>query len=270
MNDTQNFGPENNSPVTQKRDPKESIKMPASWEIYEARQGGILPRRTPFDRKFLAVLVPHTGEVPAEFSHRLAYLRMPPNSEIFMSKEIPLDVSRENMARRALDAGFEWLFFLDSDVLPPENVFEELFSVKQPIVTGIYRTKKKGNGWSIWKEGKNTAGQDTLDHVENWSEKIITCDTTGFGCILIHRQVFENFYLKFPTLPWFLWTMNRHPGFMQSIEVPDPHMRHVGEDFWFCLLARACGYKIYVNTDVKCTHIGTVKLTENEIVSWNQ
>ena len=133
MNDTQNFGPENNSPVTQKRDPKESIKMPASWEIYEARQGGILPRRTPFDRKFLAVLVPHTGEVPAEFSHRLAYLRMPPNSEIFMSKEIPLDVSRENMARRALDAGFEWLFFLDSDVLPPENVFEELFSVKQHL-----------------------------------------------------------------------------------------------------------------------------------------
>ena len=226
--------------------------------------------QTIMGRRFLAVLIPHTGEMSAEFCHRLSRLSLPPNSEIFMSKEIPLDVSRENMVRKALDAGFEWLFFLDSDVILPESALQELFSVKQPIATGMYRAKKKGNDWSIWEEGKDSKGLDSLTPIQSWPEKIITCTTTGFGCILIHKSVFEDFFLKFNKLPWFLWTMNRHPGFMQSIEVPDPHMRHVGEDFWFCLLARACGHKIYVNTDVKCMHIGTCKLTEKETISWNQ
>ena len=243
--------------------------MPGAWELFDAQPGGILPIRSLMDRKFLAVLIPHTGEMSADFCYRLSQLHLPPGSGIFMSKEIPLDVSRENMIRRALDLGFEWFLFLDSDIILPQLAIEELLSVHKPIVTGLYRTKKKGNGWSIWNEGKDKNGKDTLLHIDSWTEKIITCDAAGMGCMLIQKCVFEDMFLKFPKLPWFFWSINRNPGFIRSLEVPDPHMRHVGEDIWFCLLTRACGYKINANTEIKCTHIGTCKIKENEIQTWN-
>jgi hypothetical protein len=42
-------------------------------------------------------------------------------------------------------------------------------------------------------------------------------------------------------------------------------MREVSEDFWFCLLAKHCGYKIVADGEVQCGHICTVKITQDNI-----
>ena len=49
---------------------------------------------------------------------------------------------------------------------------------------------------------------------------------------------------------------------LKSMDLPDPLMNEVSEDFYFCLLAKKCGFQVIVDTEIKCGHISTVKIEE--------
>jgi GT2 family glycosyltransferase len=76
--------------------------------------------------------------------------------------------------------------------------------------------------------------------VVDYPEGLIEVDVTGAGCLLIHRSVFEKL-----AYPWFL-----HPRVDYS------------EDVYFLRNAKKAGYKVYVDTTVKCLHDTTMTVSE--------
>jgi hypothetical protein len=236
--------------------------MPAAWELIKP----VDANGQPIPQRLLAVCIPHTGEVSSEWAMKLREIQFPAGTQLFMSRGMPIDVTRETMVKSALDQGFEWIFFLDSDVILPPNAFENLFSHHLPIINGMYKAKKPGGFfWAVWMKVKTPDNKEAFAPVATWTGRTIECDVIGTGCMLVHRSVFEKIRATYPHIPWFFWAKERSSEILDAMKLPDPLLREVSEDFFFCLLAKKCGYQIIVDTDVKCKHISVVAIGEETV-----
>jgi hypothetical protein len=252
--------------------------MPFAWEIVKMPSGPDDPAVSPLayraeepakkdPDKFLAVIIPNTGTVSIDWFMHFRSLKWPKGSGVFVSKLPAVDVARDSSALLAVERGYEWLFFLDSDVMLPPDAIEKLLNANLPIVNGMYVSKKKpGEGflWDLWIRVRDAVGEKGLTQVISWgNERYVRADVVGAGCMLVHRSVFEKIQEKYPKIPWFFFANGRKlVDFFDVKLLPDPFMVAVSEDFWFCLLAKAAGFDIIVDTSVKCGHIGTMELNE--------
>jgi hypothetical protein len=171
-------------------------------------------------------------------------LQVPPGGDITVVAGMPYDHARNTGCEAALARGFEWLFFLDDDVLIPPDGIHTLLSTKLPIVSGLYFRRHEP---VLPVALMNVVGQDGKVSGRSWVSgytpgQPFRADFVGAGCLLIHRSVLEK--LK---EPWFEWTSDRK-------DIPE-NMR-MSEDFNFCEKARAAGYNIIVDTRVSCGHAG--------------
>lgn len=145
----------------------------------------------------------------------------------------------------ARERGFKWLFFVDADMVVPGDALQVLRQHNKPIVGGLCRQRKEpfrcttyqlqDDGFLTWW---HPAGLTGLTKV----------DATGAACLLIDMEVFTAIDEKFPVLAgsWFV-DARRIPGLKPQ--------EKVSEDLWFCALARAAGYEIYVDLDLIVGHL---------------
>ena len=163
----------------------------------------------------------------------------------------PRDKARNVIANRFLtDAGqYDYLLFVDDDTVIPEDSIERLLAVKQPVVSGVQPLNMGGaivaNVAFLPEPG------DTAPHWPEWwgwdrPTKPYQIGACGFGCILIHRWVFE-------TLPW--------PWFAERI-VDRAGLDHRTEDVFFCMLCHDANIPIWCEPTVVCGHRKRVDLTE--------
>lgn len=205
----------------------------------------------------VAVLVPETGTVHIEWALQL--LRLGGWTKIFTLGGRTVDIARNILVNRALEQGAEWLFFLDSDVLIPDGTIDKLVERNRPIISGMVKMKS-GDG-TLWCAGVNTNdGKFLFTNTADWTTPLITADVVGCGCLLVHSSVFWKIKGEYPDLQYFEFTKDR--GYKPE-KYPDPLMANVGEDIYFCLLAKKCGYEITVDTTVRCEHISTIMLGEH-------
>lgn len=218
--------------------------------------------------RLLAVLVPHTGTMSSEWTLMLREMPLPQGSQIFMSRGMPIDVTRDSMVKTVLDLGFQYLFFLDSDVILPKDALQKLLSHNLPLVCGIYKSKKPNGFWNaIWMKSLTPDGKEAFVPVASWTDRLFAVDVTGCGCMLAHRKVFEGIRAK-TDLPFFMWTKDRDPELLKKMNIPTelmPLMGEISEDFWFCLLAKYCGFPVVIDGDVLCGHICSVKVDEKMV-----
>lgn len=160
-----------------------------------------------------------------------------PGTYTFLSG-MPFDHARNTGCLKTLELDFEWLFFLDDDVIPPPDAIYKLMSHKQPIVSGVYYRRNPPICPVMLRDTPN--GKEWV--TEFYSPSLIEVDYVGAGCLLIHRDVLNNL-----PQPWFEWRCDR---------VDLPQGERMSEDFAFCVNARQKGYKINVDTSVQCRHIG--------------
>jgi len=198
-----------------------------------------------FRKPSIALLLPHTGSLPAEFVEKVwGPLRWVPVDwcdKIPLMCRVPsLPLARNILAQQALNAGATHLFWIDSDHVferpeDPNEALRLLYLCGASIVAGLYRAKQKvGFNYAAWIkiEGGYTP-------IKEWTGNYIRVDVTGLGCCLIKREVFE----KVPK-PWFHW------------EEEDA----ISEDFYFFEKAKQAGYEVRVFSEVRLSHIGTLKV----------
>lgn len=197
----------------------------------------------------IGICMPHTGNVHMHFVERCyGPLRFQPvswcNKTPFLSMGPPIDVARNTLVETALDAGMDYIFFIDSDMIPyqppePNLALYYLYSLEAPLASGIYRAKKRyGYFWAVWKKvvEKGKGYQPLVD----FSRNIFKADIAGLGCTLIHREVFETV-----PKPWFKWNS----------------MRSYSEDFYFFRKCKKYGYDLLVRGDVRFHHMGTFMIS---------
>jgi hypothetical protein len=143
--------------------------------------------------------------------------------------------SRNILRQKVLDEGYDYLFSLEQDVIPPEDVIQKLIRHDKKIVSGVYFSYQTNNGVTLlvpllWKRvGKNEVRY--MLEKEVMEPRLIEVGACGVGCILIHRDVLEKVKFRFD---------EKDKGF---------------DDVWFCHDSFDAGFKIFADTSVKCRHL---------------
>lgn len=205
----------------------------------------------PINMAHVCVLIPHWGSVQLEWvNSTYAPLIFIPQSDFAKSHRISrgifnLDSHRNVLIKAALeDKTVTHILFLDSDVVvespaDPNQALRILLSLNVPIVSALYRAKKAKGIYPYAMWALNPSGGAGYIDIPTWTGNWLSVGAVGFGFILFKREVFE----KTP-YPWCEWH-----------EPPNP-----SEDFWACEKFRKAGFEIKVFTDVKLSHIGTMKV----------
>lgn len=191
----------------------------------------------------LCVCTPHRGNVSFNWATNFASLRLP--DHIISSKSTAaIDLAREQTIKNALENSPEWLLMLDSDVIPPRDVYERLLDHDLDIVSASYVVDKMPPHLSAWAY----ESEEGLSAIDEWEDNsLLNVDAVGMGCCLISRRVFEDI-----ERPWFRWTegFETHPWDLSD----EIDQKGIGEDFFFCYKALQEGYNIYYDTSIRCAH----------------
>lgn len=219
-----------------------------SWELLKVRQESCL----------VAMIAPPSG-VSVDWAISFANMEMPFMKDFMRVSGLPFGEARTQAAYQCLNGGHQFLFFIDSDILAPQNTIPRLISHRLPIVSGLYHQRfPTWNG--VEAEYLPCMFNESIEQDGKVSKQPITEFTPGSlveamyipaGCLLIHRSVFERF-LDAGIKRFFEWTLT-----VDS----DPPGTGRSEDFEFCARARALGFKCMVSTDIICTHETGAKVT---------
>lgn len=159
----------------------------------------------------------------------------------FIVKGLPVDQARNLLAKKALEVGAKYLWFVDDDTIPPPNSLQRLIAVLEnypeiKVIGGVYVTKAEvpqpvlfrgeglGSFWQ-WKKGD-----------------VFEVSSMGAGCMLIRTDVFKDCIE-----PWFEFT---------NMPSNDPAIpgSFVSEDVNFCRKVRAAGHLVYAHGGILCEH----------------
>lgn len=187
----------------------------------------------------------HTENTTVAWSLGLRNLQLP-NGNIMPISGMPYDHARNQACMSLIESKHEWLFFLDSDVIPPPDAVLRLLAHQKPIISGVYCRRSPPIAVPVMLKN----GQWITQLPESG---LIDVDVVGAGCLLIHRSVLESFKPHRPGKHWFDWTIDA-----KGHVPPDECM---SEDFTFCVMARKQGYKILVDPSVRCKHVGYSEVT---------
>ncbi len=141
---------------------------------------------------------------------------------------------RKYLRDHALKNDYDYLLFLDSDVMIHPRALEMLLATKNDVVAGVYLNAFEIDGKTViapvlFKDLGN--GQCQLYTYEGAAvQKVMEVGAAGFGCTLVSRKVLEKVEL-------------RSFGKKNS------------EAMAFFVDARAKGFKTVANTFVKCLHM---------------
>jgi len=139
----------------------------------------------------------------------------------------------------AVESDFDFLFFVDSDVICESNVLQKLVASKKEIVCGLFRYREPPDGRPLWFRVKQPleispkTGVWLLDFIPNekLTKELMEIDACGFGAVLIKTDILKKIELR---------------------KSPDDHY---GADINFCFDARKLDYKIFGDPTATATHL---------------
>ena len=167
-----------------------------------------------------------------------------PGSYTFVTG-MPFDHARNTGCQKLLELGWEWLFFLDDDVLCPADTIPRLMAHKLPIVSGMYYRRAEPLVPVMLKEKEDKKGYDWITaYAQN---SLVEVDLVGCGCLLIHRDLLTKYPPVSKNCRWFEWRCDH-------MDLP-PNER-TSEDFTYMRYIREKGEKIFVDTSIVCRHVG--------------
>jgi len=156
----------------------------------------------------------------------------------------PIDGLRNHIVSQAKMMGASHLIMMDLDQTYPIDAITKLLSHKLPVVGCLVHRRYPPFDPLLYKGEINT-----YKLVNGWEDgEVIEIDATGTGCLMFDMRIFHDL-----PGPWFKFRPN-----------PDPDREGtIGEDFGFCSDLRENGYKIHVDTSIKCGHLSTMEITED-------
>lgn len=182
------------------------IKEQKAKPLLEESYGGSIFGQLEAASKRVMIGVPVTGLVRVEWMMGRYGQTIPCNwSQVeafqFITNQVsPMNFlvpdARNIIVQSFIEQGFEWLFFIDHDTIPPPHCFvhwnERMLKGDVPIFCGLYFTKSlpaeplvyrgRGNGYyNKWKMGE-----------EVWVDGI------PMGCTVIHRSILELMWNESP------------------------------------------------------------------------
>lgn len=140
---------------------------------------------------------------------------------------------------------YDYLFCIDSDIVVPKNTLKNFIQANVDIISGVYIQRTHGiqtpEVYMDTPGGGCTNIPLTLLEDNLGVTEIAAC---GMGCCLIKGDVLRS--MDYP-----------HYHYKSALN----HSDTVSEDVFFCMKAREMGFKVWVDTSIKCDHIGQYTFT---------
>jgi hypothetical protein len=182
--------------------------------------------------------------------------------------------SRNMLAHRFLGSGALWSLWIDGDIAAPianadwfrwitnsqtipdeacrYDTLSRLLGHAKAVTGGVYSSRRYHGQLVIQPEIHPRDHEDKLlcNEIRRGTARgLKEVDWIGFGCALIHREVFLEVQRRFPDLaprserePWRFFDTQGD----------------MGEDEAFCQRVRACSIPIWLDTQLICGHIGSM------------
>lgn len=180
--------------------------------------------------------IPTSREIEIECAASLIGIKRKGRIGVFAPNSYCVDASRNMIVEHALEMEYDYILWVDSDMIVPKEALLRFLKADKDIICGACSYKVLGCKEAVAKRlNKDGIFENiTLKEVRE-AKDLIELDATGFGCVLTKTEIFK----KIPK-PWFVYK----PDF--------------GEDVYFSVKAKECGYQIWLDPYVKLGHIGKV------------
>jgi hypothetical protein len=218
--------------------------------------------------------MPILGQPTLPFFWSMLYLAKKYELGFDVQADTMIARSRNMLAKRFLASNALWSLWIDCDIAAPiangnwfrwitgstnisneaceYDVLGRLLSHRKAIVGGVYASRRYHGQLVIQPEIKPRSHEDKLLAIQisrGLGKGLAAVVWLGFGCCLVHRDVFLEVQRRFPDLapqeeiaPWDFFRTNGLTG----------------EDEAFCQRARACSIPIWLDTQLVCGHVGNM------------
>lgn len=194
----------------------------------------------------ILICMPCMSTIPIQTVGSLLALDKPDGSEFyFVSNSLVYD-ARNECVQNAINGGFDYVLFIDSDMVFPKDSIERLINRNVDIVTGVYYARRGNHFPVIFSKvrPKSFFRKQIATKIEKVDKPFFEVAGCGMGLCLIKTEVFKKMYAK-------KWE-------------PFRPMRLLGEDLSFCYRASKLGYKIYADSTIELGHIGDKIYTKRD------
>lgn len=163
---------------------------------------------------------------------------------------------RNELVDIMIDEGYDYIFFVDSDVVVPENALVDLYGMQWYFVTGTYPRKEADTITNsdpyttlYWHSEKNKTAYSPYFMPFSALQKgcIIQVDCCGFGCTLLRKDLFAEL-----EPPFFFMAKEECSKGDDDSDLP----YCLGEDMYFCRQVVQKGLQIWAHGSVQCGHVG--------------
>jgi len=196
------------------------------------------------------IAIPNMGTVQTDLMLRVIQWVYGAKIILFPPQKFsPISVARNKCVEEFLKKGYDYIFFVDSDTVPPPNAVRQLLSHRKKIISGVTCNLKLCNDgllrpapmvFRYVNKRKRDFGFLPILRYDGVEE----IDACGMSCCLIHKSVFTGM-----KNPWFEERPYKKYG-------KEP----LGEDFDFCEKVKKKGIKIHADFGIKCSHHKEVKI----------
>lgn len=209
------------------------------------------------DARVIAIGRLHVGPILPEWLTAWEELRKPvtpdgkPDWVTYQAVRSVAHAARNDIVRSVLarQPDATHLFFLDDDVtVPPDGLLKLLAdSVEQdiPLVTGLYIQRGEPHLPVVYRRVTEGPAAGRHFNLTQFTPGLQEVDAAGAGCLLIRMDVLRAL----------------EAAKAQSGQEWFDYLPPFSEDLSFCIRARALGFRMALDWDVKCGHLTTVEVT---------
>lgn len=191
--------------------------------------------------------MPTLGTIPVKTVASLLALDRPAGTEIgFVSNSLVYD-ARNELCQRAVNGGFDYLFFIDSDMIFPADTLTKLLALNTDIATAVCYARKGRHAPCVYKKlckrsWLHESAAEPCSEIPNGLFEAAGC---GMAVCLITAEVVKKMCKKYKNTPF------------------EP-FGNMGEDLAFCYRARKLGYRIKADGSIPIGHIGEAIITKED------
>lgn len=182
-----------------------------------------------------------------------------------LQKESLISRGRNMLAQWAVDRGYTHLLFIDADLTFTPRDFELLLQAgkDKDIVGGTYtwKTFPLVVNFNAEGYGKDRGQDGYFEYIKKYAQPDGLAEVrhipTGF--MLVKTSVFKDLAQRGLATPYSSYNHEDHSTsyFYDYFPVRVYDGRYQSEDWAFCEIARAAGFKVWLQTQIVCGHMGS-------------
>ena len=197
----------------------------------------------------ILIAIPCMDTFPRQFVESLLELERPEGTSTCLKPNSLIYDSRNLLSLTAIEKGYDYVLWLDSDMTVPRDTISRLLSAEADMVTGLYVKRTIATSPVLFDviQPPDVVDGHMVKRVHEYlhypRDSVFEVAGCGFGCVLTSVKLLKEVWDKFgPAFAPFVWG---------------------GEDVSFCYRVNQLGHKILCDSRVKCGHVGSFIYTED-------